>query len=245
MLARGRRAASAGRLHGSSSLLVVDSSPSRRGTTASDDGSRPSRRSHRADPAARVASAPRQWPAAGSTSSTSTPPASLGWMKLIRESAVPRLGASYSRRTPRSRRIARDLLDVGDPVGELLEPRAGAVEELRDRGALVERGEQLDAGAGVADGDHRLAHALLLVGLLVGDLHPEACRGRASMAASRSGTAMPTWSMQVNRWAGRSRGCGAVMRASSPSGRCDASTGCDRAVHLAARTPLLLRASAG
>ena len=30
----------------------------------------------------------------GSTSSTSTPPASLGWMKLIRESAVPRRGAS-------------------------------------------------------------------------------------------------------------------------------------------------------
>ena len=32
--------------------------------------------------------------AAGSTSSTSTPPASLGWMKLIREFAVPRRGAS-------------------------------------------------------------------------------------------------------------------------------------------------------
>ena len=32
--------------------------------------------------------------AAGSTSSMSTPPASLGWMKLIREFAVPRRGAS-------------------------------------------------------------------------------------------------------------------------------------------------------
>lgn len=40
---------------------------------------------------------------AGSTSSTSTPPASLGWMKLIREFAVPRRGASYSNRTPCSR----------------------------------------------------------------------------------------------------------------------------------------------
>ncbi len=44
--------------------------------------------------------------AAGSTSSTSTPPASLGWMKLIREFEVPRRGSSYRRRTPRSRRIA-------------------------------------------------------------------------------------------------------------------------------------------
>src|SRR5690242_579006 len=34
-----------------------------------------------------------QWPsAAGSTSSTSTPPASLGWMKLTRLPAVPRFG---------------------------------------------------------------------------------------------------------------------------------------------------------
>jgi hypothetical protein len=32
--------------------------------------------------------------AAGSTSSMRTPPASLGWMKLIREFAVPRRGAS-------------------------------------------------------------------------------------------------------------------------------------------------------
>ena len=33
-------------------------------------------------------------PAAGWTSSTSTPPASFGWTKLTRLSAVPRLGAS-------------------------------------------------------------------------------------------------------------------------------------------------------
>ena len=44
--------------------------------------------------------------AAGSTSSTSTPPASLGCTKLIRLSAVPRRGSSYSSRRPRSRRIA-------------------------------------------------------------------------------------------------------------------------------------------
>ncbi len=33
-------------------------------------------------------------PAEGSTSSTRTPPASFGWMKLTRLSLVPRLGAS-------------------------------------------------------------------------------------------------------------------------------------------------------
>src|SRR5665647_427702 len=37
---------------------------------------------------------------AGSTSSTRMPPASLGWMKLTRLFAVPRRGASYSRRIP-------------------------------------------------------------------------------------------------------------------------------------------------
>ena len=39
-----------------------------------------------------------------------------------------------------------DRLDVGDPVGELLEARAGAVEELRDRRLGGQRGEQLDPG---------------------------------------------------------------------------------------------------
>src|SRR5699024_83968 len=47
-----------------------------------------------------------------------------------------------------------------------------AVEELRDRRRVVERGEQLDARAGVADAHHRLAHPLLLVDLLVRELHP-------------------------------------------------------------------------
>jgi GH15 family glucan-1,4-alpha-glucosidase len=39
--------------------------------------------------------------AAGSTSSTSIPPASLGWMKLTRLSEVPRRGASNNSRSPR------------------------------------------------------------------------------------------------------------------------------------------------
>ena len=52
------------------------------------------------------AQAPGGQCAAGSTSSTRMPPASLGWMKLIRLPAVPRRGSSYSRRIPRSRSVA-------------------------------------------------------------------------------------------------------------------------------------------
>ena len=44
--------------------------------------------------------------AAGSTSSMSTPPASLGCTKLIRLPAVPNRGSSYSSRRPRSRSTA-------------------------------------------------------------------------------------------------------------------------------------------
>src|SRR5262249_17246714 len=46
-------------------------------------------------------------PPAGSTNSTSTAPASFGCTKLIRESAVPRFGDSYRRRTPRERSAAQ------------------------------------------------------------------------------------------------------------------------------------------
>src|SRR5215213_7383764 len=58
-------------------------------------------------------------------------------------------------------------LDVLDPEGQLLQARAGAADELRDRRLGRERREQLDAGVAVADGEHRLADALLLVRLLV------------------------------------------------------------------------------
>ena len=86
---------------------------------------------------------------------------------------MPRRGASYSRRRPRSRSARPTASTSVDPVGELLDARAGAVEELRDRRVSCQRGEQLDARAGVADGHHRLAHALLLVGLLVQHRHAE------------------------------------------------------------------------
>ncbi len=120
-----------------------------------------------------VAARPPQPADAGSTSSTSTPPASLGWTKLTREPEVPRRGSSYSSRRPRARRTSATASTSLDPVGDLLDAGAGAVEELRDRGVGGERREQLDARAGVADRDHRLADALLLVGLLVHDLHAE------------------------------------------------------------------------
>ena len=104
---------------------------------------------------------------AGSTSSTSTPPASLGWTKLTRESDGAALRGVVQQAQAALAEDRRDGLDVGDPEGELLEAGARALEELRDGRALRQRGQQLDAGAGVADGDHRLAHPLLLVGLLV------------------------------------------------------------------------------
>src|SRR5919202_540780 len=60
-----------------------------------------------------------------------------------------------------------DRLDVGHPEGQLLQARAGAADELGDRRLGGQRREQLDAGLAVADGEHRLADALLLVHLLV------------------------------------------------------------------------------
>jgi hypothetical protein len=65
-----------------------------------------------------------------------------------------------------AQRSAR-ALDVLDRVGELLDTRAIAIEELRDRRLGGQRREQLDAGGAVADGQHRLADALLDVRLLV------------------------------------------------------------------------------
>src|SRR5664280_262275 len=58
-------------------------------------------------------------------------------------------------------------------VGHLLDALAVAGQELADRGVWAQRGQQLDAGAGVADSEHGLAHALLLVGLDVHGLKAE------------------------------------------------------------------------
>src|SRR4051794_32202769 len=66
-----------------------------------------------------------------------------------------------------------DRLDVVHPEGQLLQARAGAVDEPGDRRLRRERGQQLDAGLAVADREHRLADPLLLVGLLVHRLDAE------------------------------------------------------------------------
>ena len=52
-------------------------------------------------------------------------------------------------------------------------PCAGALEELPDRRVRPQRRQQLDARARAADVQHRLAHPLLLVDLLVHDVHVE------------------------------------------------------------------------
>ena len=52
-------------------------------------------------------------------------------------------------------------------MGQVLQAGAGAADELRDRRLRGQRGQQLDAGLAVPDGEHRLVDALLLVDLLV------------------------------------------------------------------------------
>ena len=56
-------------------------------------------------------------------------------------------------------------LDVVDAIGDLLDTRAGPIQELRDGRRLRQGGQQLNAGAGVTDREHGLAHALPLVHL--------------------------------------------------------------------------------
>ena len=92
-------------------------------------------------------------------------------MKLTRLSLVPRFGVVVEQAQAALAQRRAHGVDVGDAVGELLDAGAAAVEELRDRRLGGERREQLDARAGVADAHHRLAHALLLVGLLVQQRH--------------------------------------------------------------------------
>src|SRR6478736_514012 len=65
------------------------------------------------------------------------------------------------------------LLDVLHAVRDLLDARATAVEELRDRRLRGDRGEELHARARVAYRHHRLADPLLLVDLLVDEPHTE------------------------------------------------------------------------
>ena len=92
----------------------------------------------------------------------------------------PRAGRAASRGVveqsqPTGPQRGAGRLDVGHRVRELLQARAAAVEELRDRRVRAGRGEQLQPRAGGvrADGEHRLAYPLLLVRLLVHAAHAE------------------------------------------------------------------------
>jgi hypothetical protein len=77
---------------------------------------------------------------------------------------VPRFGSSYSRRAPRSRSTSETASRSRT---------AALVEELGDRRRVRQRRQQLDRGTRVADREHRLPDALLLVDLLVRHGHAE------------------------------------------------------------------------
>src|SRR5690242_11717803 len=62
--------------------------------------------------------------------------------------------------------LFRKGIEITDPNGHLLDARTALVEELRDRGGLVDRGHQLDlrgARRGAAHSQHGCADSLLLV----------------------------------------------------------------------------------
>ncbi len=92
----------------------------------------------------------------------------------MREPAVPRRACRRAGACP-GPQLRAGRLDIGDGVRDLLYAGAVAVQELGDRGVGEQRGEQLDAsaGRGRADRQHRLTHALLLIGLLMHAPHAE------------------------------------------------------------------------
>jgi hypothetical protein len=63
--------------------------------------------------------------------------------------------------------------DVGHPVGQLLDAGTALGEERGERRPVAQRREQLDGHRRVPDGEHRLAYALVFVGLLVDHLESE------------------------------------------------------------------------
>ena len=76
-------------------------------------------------------------------------------------------------------KLGGDGVDVGDPVGELLQSGAASVDELGDGRVLVQWCEQLNgsgSGGGADDGEHGFAHALRFVDFLVGRHHAQVLR---------------------------------------------------------------------
>ena len=70
------------------------------------------------------------------------------------------------------------------------------LEVLRHRRVVADRREQLHVGVGHLE--QRLLDAVALDDLAVLDLARRTCRGSTSIAASRSLTAMATWSISVS-----------------------------------------------
>ena len=70
----------------------------------------------------------------------------------------------------------RERIEVAHAAGELLNSRPALVEELGDGAGVIQRRHQLNLGAAgrrAADREHRLAHTLFGVDLLVNDDHAE------------------------------------------------------------------------
>ncbi len=96
---------------------------------------------------------------------------------------------------PAVAKLGGDGVDVGDPVGELLESGAASVDELGDGRILVQRREQLN-GSGSGGGEpttESMASRTPCDSLISSwvDTMPRCCVYHA-IATSRSGTAIPT-----------------------------------------------------
>ena len=74
-----------------------------------------------------------QCPPAGSTISVSTPPVERGWRKATRLSRMPTRGSAVDQLDPGGRELLQRRVDVVDRVGDVVQARALAGEELADR----------------------------------------------------------------------------------------------------------------
>ena len=85
---------------------------------------------------------------------------------------IPTLGVGVDQLDPLLAQLRERRVDVVDPVGDVVQPRALALEELADRGLGPERAQQLDVA--VADVEQNRLDPLLVDRLAVGERHPEA-----------------------------------------------------------------------
>lgn len=103
-------------------------------------------------------------------------------------------GSVVQQPNPAVAKLGGDGVDVGDPVGELLEAGAASVDELGDGRVLVQRREQLNgSGSGGEPTTESMASRTPCDSLISSwvDTMPRCCVYH-SIATSRSGTAIPT-----------------------------------------------------